>query len=716
MRNISCPCVRCGNRRIPVSYDEVRYDLLKNGFLSTYSVWDFHGEKVVTDDSFAPPISQPVYDESSVPQEVKDILNEETEVEKIVASSNVQWGLEVSLDGSNSLPDGVNDYIYENEYGGDFGPIGPGKSLVSSGNEYEQARKWVIGSHPHFDDWKSRHNDFLKCCKTAGKRKLGHVRVAFTELDDMDFHDMVRGPLAFVTRYNKYYVNGFLFVTKDYEATKVNQNSKVSTTCVTTFRSISKDKDLTDESATNYGILRDIVELEYREGCKPVLFKCDWVKVTKGVKVNEEAKLKLVKLLNFTSSDQVGDEPFIPAEYAKQVFYSEDPLIPDWHLVLETPANIYVEDEISLMSEQPNLAVADLNPSNNEPIAEDKDSNTTTGNDILGSVGRAKKKRGPSRGPASLPDGRKINVSVNHLGQPNGVDEETNAFVSNVGVLPRTDIPIIYDDILLVPSYFTNRILEKLEEGYEMSLVSDDYLKKKIASSWRLNKSRLRTKYITGHATADVKARPTPLLVPDDDCHMFVNICNFAKHMGKIMAIERLEPHLKFTSVDDSLVKKTSQIRSSSSSEPSVGPCQHPSQPEECGVARGEVVTVDPDTLIHNFLLSDGFYKILLSKVMKPRTPLSKNDGYSEDLGDVGEGAYIAWAKWCLKKLVMLYLIEEVEKKIGDFERQVRFWRYAGGSHYALCHGYWMLLFMLPFEGIIMSSMAKRRGKYFVHH
>ncbi|KAF6154769.1 hypothetical protein GIB67_032381 [Kingdonia uniflora] len=561
-----------------------------NGFLPTYSVWDFHGEKIATDDSFTPPIFQPAHDESSVPQEVEDILNE----------------------------------------------------------------------------------------------------AEFTESDDMDFHDIVRGPLAFVTRYNRYCVNDFLLVTKDYKATKVNQNSGVSTTCVTTFRSSSKDKDPTDESATYYGVLRDIVELEYREGNKPVLFNYDWVKVTKGVKVDEEVKLKLVKLLNFTSSDEVGDEPFILAEHAKQIFCSKDPLDPNWHIVLETPIEVYVEDEISLMSEQPNLVVTGLNPSNNEPIAEDElisddlddsyvviektrkedeknnfigqlhysrltccfrymDSNTTIGNDILGSIGGAKKKRGPSRGPASLPDGQKRNVSVNHLGQPNGVDEDTIAFVTND---PRKAGDKIYE----VKSY-------QKREGYEMSLVSDDYLKKKIASSWRLNKSRLRTKYITGHDPQDVKAPPTPPLVPNDDWHMFVDICNSAKHMEKIMAIERLEPHLKFPSVDDSLVKETSQIRTSSSSEPSVGPCQYPSpvlhrhlnkkctlnSQKDRGVARGEVVAIDPDTLIHNVLLGIGFYKILLSKVMKPRTLLSKDDGYSEDLCDIGEGAYFAWAIWCLE-------------------------------------------------------------------
>ncbi|KAF6171088.1 hypothetical protein GIB67_010956 [Kingdonia uniflora] len=52
-------------------------------------VWDFHGEKVVIDDSFAPPIFQPVYDESLVPQEVEDILNEVIQAEPNLALEDI---------------------------------------------------------------------------------------------------------------------------------------------------------------------------------------------------------------------------------------------------------------------------------------------------------------------------------------------------------------------------------------------------------------------------------------------------------------------------------------------------------------------------------------------------------------------------------------------------------------------------------------------------
>ncbi|KAF6149009.1 hypothetical protein GIB67_009628 [Kingdonia uniflora] len=253
--------------------------------------------------------------------------------------------MEVSLDGSNSLPDGANDYIYENEYSGDFGPIGPSKSLVLSGVEYEQARKW------------SRHNDFLKRRKTAGKRKSGSIHL------------------------------------------------------ITGGRSTGEG-DGGDDTGTG------------ADG---------------------------------------GDAATIPK-----------------------PEPICLSSIITELC--------------------------------------AKKKRGPSRGPASLPDRRKRNVSVNHLGR-----------------------------------------------FYRLGVAHHQ-------------------KHLWGHVNIH------------HQCFIVISI------------------------------KKCT-----------------PDSQKDRGVARGEVVAIDLDTLIHNVILGDGFYKIFLSKVMKPRTPLSKDDGYSEDLGDFGEGAYIAWAIWCLE-------------------------------------------------------------------
>lgn len=41
---IRCPCCRCANVHFKIR-SEVRFDLLKFGFLQSYILWDKHGEK-----------------------------------------------------------------------------------------------------------------------------------------------------------------------------------------------------------------------------------------------------------------------------------------------------------------------------------------------------------------------------------------------------------------------------------------------------------------------------------------------------------------------------------------------------------------------------------------------------------------------------------------------------------------------------------------------
>ncbi|KAF9588408.1 hypothetical protein IFM89_009423 [Coptis chinensis] len=53
-------------------------------------------------------------------------------------------------------------------------------------------------------------------------------------------------------------------------------------------------------------------------------------------------------------------------------------------------------------------------------------------------------KRGPSKGPKALPDGKKRKVSTNELGQPNGLDLGTRAFITGLGVNTRKYVPITY--------------------------------------------------------------------------------------------------------------------------------------------------------------------------------------------------------------------------------------------------------------------------------
>ncbi|KAF6168008.1 hypothetical protein GIB67_020117 [Kingdonia uniflora] len=70
------------------------------------------------------------------------------------------------------------------------------------------------------------------------------------------------------------------------------------------------------------------------------------------------------------SSNQIGDEPFILAEHARQVFNSKDQKDPDWSVVLDVPGKVYVEEEICIASKQHDITDIDIGQQNNEALYE----------------------------------------------------------------------------------------------------------------------------------------------------------------------------------------------------------------------------------------------------------------------------------------------------------------------------------------------------------
>ena len=71
-----------------------------------------------------------------------------------------------------------------------------------------------------------------------------------------------------VKQFKRYVINGVKFRTKDSEATRKTQNSGV---CI-----------VTEGDATYYGVLIDIIKLNYFDKYRYVLFKCQWVDVING--------------------------------------------------------------------------------------------------------------------------------------------------------------------------------------------------------------------------------------------------------------------------------------------------------------------------------------------------------------------------------------------------------------------------------------------------
>jgi hypothetical protein len=114
-----------------------------------------------------------------------------------------------------------------------------------------------------------------------------------------------RGPTVSAVQYNKYVVNGKLFRTIAYDVGKRSQNSGV---CVPTV-----------DGETYYGKLTQIIEVEYYDRTKYVLFKCDWADNTRdmGYKVDKH-DLILVNFKNFVHRrDKITDELYVLTSQVK---------------------------------------------------------------------------------------------------------------------------------------------------------------------------------------------------------------------------------------------------------------------------------------------------------------------------------------------------------------------------------------------------------------
>lgn len=176
----------------------------------------------------------------------------------------------------------------------------------------------------------------------------------------------VNGPKWEVKTFLKYRVNGYTFSPQHYDDSISTQDSGVCMDAITTFVASSKDLNPMDDDTTWYGVIREIMEVDYYD-FQHVVFYCDWVNVadkTNGCKVCPDTNLLMVNLKKLKNTDGEYDEPAILASEASQVFYIINTHInSDWSIVRRSPKRIMdnIDDyEVpttyqSILKEQPNL-------------------------------------------------------------------------------------------------------------------------------------------------------------------------------------------------------------------------------------------------------------------------------------------------------------------------------------------------------------------------
>nr|XP_016504175.1 PREDICTED: uncharacterized protein LOC107822180 isoform X2 [Nicotiana tabacum] len=147
--------------------------------------------------------------------------------------------------------------------------------------------------HVHFDTF---HEWFKKQVKEleAKSNILKDVKV------------LAQRPSYIAKRFSAFDVNsGYRFRTKQSEEFNVTQNSGVMIISKTESYASTSNNAPKSANITYYGRLNNIMELNYYEKCKVILFKCDWVDVTKGRGIKED-DLGFT-LVNFTHLTDSGD-------------------------------------------------------------------------------------------------------------------------------------------------------------------------------------------------------------------------------------------------------------------------------------------------------------------------------------------------------------------------------------------------------------------------
>ena len=98
------------------------------------------------------------------------------------------------------------------------------------------------------------------------------------------------------------------------------------TTSMKSFAS-SKDENPIIGNVTYYGVIKDIIELDYYGHFNVVLFKCDWFEAKQ-----DEYGLTYVYFNKLCYSD----DPFVLATQVHQCFYVQDPYDENCHYVMKT--------------------------------------------------------------------------------------------------------------------------------------------------------------------------------------------------------------------------------------------------------------------------------------------------------------------------------------------------------------------------------------------
>ncbi len=161
---------------------------------------------------------------------------------------------------------------------------------------------------------------------------------------------LAKAPIMSAQKYCSYRINGFDFHTMSYDVGRSVQNSGVALVSESACFERGDNDNVTIGYKTYYGIIKEIVELNYNQKGNVVLFKCNWVDNSipgKWVKTDQFGVTTVNFKHLFNTGEKISDEPFILASQAVQVFYVPEHAGSEWVSVHQSkPRGFYDMDNL----------------------------------------------------------------------------------------------------------------------------------------------------------------------------------------------------------------------------------------------------------------------------------------------------------------------------------------------------------------------------------
>ncbi|XP_049387467.1 uncharacterized protein LOC125851762 [Solanum stenotomum] len=234
--------------------------------------------------------------------------------------------------------------------------------LFNTGDEkmetFIMEHKIVIDNHSRSNAWIRAQNHSQEFGNWF-KEKVKSVEVP------EHLRQLTKGPNTAAKRYTTYFINGYRFHTMKRDSQGKTQNYEVTLSATTDSFASARDQNPIDGEVVYYGVIQDIIEIDYWGCFSVVLFKCDWFR-------NEVDEYGLTRVyFNKLCSTE---DPFVLASQVHQVFYVEDPIEKD---VYYARTKVHV-DLFDLEEENcPNIGETffgepdnDIGPSNGIPDAD----------------------------------------------------------------------------------------------------------------------------------------------------------------------------------------------------------------------------------------------------------------------------------------------------------------------------------------------------------